>query len=149
MSTNSVFGPEFLRELESEATATRKCLAKVPEDRFGWKPHPKSMYLGYLAVLVAEIPKWIYTMVEKSEIDFATFQHSQAKNATELVSHFEENLKAAKAALQNVSDDTLAQPFYLKSHGQVVFTSPKKESISSSKHSARQLLPPSGSLRSD
>lgn len=132
MDNTTIIGAEFLRELEAEANATRKCLERIPENLFGWKPHEKSMTLGYLALLVAEIPKWIQIMIEKSEIDFATFEHFQPKNTTELVRHFAENLQAAKNALQNVSDETLAETFYLKNQGQVVFSSPKKENIGSS-----------------
>ncbi len=71
----SIYGAEVLKELESEATATRKCLEVIPENLFDWKPHEKSMNLGYLSLLVAEIPKWIQIMVEDSEIDFVTFEH--------------------------------------------------------------------------
>ncbi len=129
MHNTSIIGAEFLKELETEANATRKCLERIPENLFGWKPHEKSMTLGYLALLVAEIPKWIQHMVEKSEIDFATFEHFEAKNAAELIKHFDENLQAARNALQNASNETLAEPFFLKNQGQVVFSSPKKENI--------------------
>ncbi len=114
MQPPSIIGTEFLKELEAEATATRKCLEQIPENLFGWKPHEKSMPLGYLALIVAEIPKWIQVMIEKSEIDFAAFEHFQAKNTAELVKHFDENLQAARNALQNVSDETLAELFILK-----------------------------------
>jgi len=39
------FGLEYLKELESEAQATRKCLERVPEKLFDWKPHQRSMAL--------------------------------------------------------------------------------------------------------
>ena len=131
MDNTSIIGAEFLRELEAEATATRKCLELIPESLFDWKPHEKSMVLGYLALLVAEIPKWIERMVEKSEIDFATFEHFQPKNTAELVKHFDENLQLGRDALQNVSDEVLAETFFLKNEGQVLFSSPKKEEIGS------------------
>jgi len=73
--SDTIFGLEYLKELEAETKATRKCLERIPETLFNWKPHEKSMTLGYLALLVAEIPKWITYMIEKSEIDFATFEH--------------------------------------------------------------------------
>ena len=129
MENKSIIGAEYLKELEAEATATRKCLEVIPESLFDWKPHEKSMNLGYLSLLVAEIPKWITTMIEESEIDYATFEHFEAKNTAELVKHFNENLEGAKKALQNVSDETLAEPFHLKNQGQVVYSSPKKEFI--------------------
>lgn len=130
--TRAGFGLEFLKELEAESNATRKCLERIPETLYEWRPHEKSMTMGYLALLVAEIPKWIAHMVQISEIDFASFEHFKPRNATELANHFDENIKTAKNALENVSDEALSEPFYLKNKGQVVFTSPKKDNISSS-----------------
>jgi len=128
----TTLGAAFWKELEAEAAATRKCLERIPEAVFGWKPHEKSMPMGYLALLVAEIPKWITHMVEKGDIDFATFEHFQPKTTAELVNHFDENLNGAKNALRNVSNDELAKTFSLKNHGQVLFSSPIKENIGSS-----------------
>jgi uncharacterized damage-inducible protein DinB len=132
MPHQSVIAAEFLRELEAEAKSTRKCLEQISESLFDWKPHEKSMSLGYLALLVAEIPRWIQIMIDESEIDFATFKHFEAKNTAELVKHFDENLELAKTSLQNMTDEMLAQSFYLKDQGQVLFSSSKQESIGSS-----------------
>lgn len=131
MQNTSTFAAETLKELEAEATATRKCLEKIPENLFDWKPHERSMDLGYLSLLVAEIPKWILVMIEESEIDFATFEHFEPKTTVELVKHFDENVEAARNALKNVSDETLAEPFHLKSQGQIVFTAPRREHLGS------------------
>ena len=130
--TQSTFAIELLRELDSEVAASRKCLERVPETTFPWKPHEKSMEMGYLALLVAEIPKWIQVTIESSEIDFATFQHIQAKTTAELVTHFDENVAAARKALQDLTDAGLTETFYLKREGKVLFSSPKIESLSQS-----------------
>jgi uncharacterized damage-inducible protein DinB len=129
MSETNTFGAMILKELEAEVTATRKCLERIPESLFEYKPHEKSMKLGYLALLVAEIPRWISHMIEKGDIDFATYEHFQPKNTAELVQHFDENLESARKALQNLSDETLSETFALKNQGQVLFSSSKKESI--------------------
>ena len=71
-------GAAFIGELQQEAAAARKCLERVPADKFDWKPHDKSMNLGYLTLLVAEIPKWIAVMINTGVIDFQTFTHFQA-----------------------------------------------------------------------
>ena len=60
----------FFAELERETPLTRRVLERVPEGRNDWKPHPKSMPLGYLATLVATIPSWIAMMVTQNELDF-------------------------------------------------------------------------------
>jgi uncharacterized damage-inducible protein DinB len=130
--TNITFGVEYLMELEAEAAATRKCIERVPATLYEWRPHEKSMAMGYLTHLVAEIPNWITHMILKSEIDFATYPQFKASSATELSKHFDENVESAKTALKNVTNDQLKEPFFLKHNGQIVFTSPKKENISSS-----------------
>ena len=129
---NIQFGLEYAHELETESIATRKCLERVPEKLFQWKPHEKSMNLGYLSLLVAEIPKWITYIIEKSIIDFATFPHFQPKTTAELVNHHEENLQGALKALKKVTNEQLEEPFYLKNQGQTIFTSSKKANVSSS-----------------
>lgn len=125
-------GQEFMAELEAETTATRKCLERFDEKLFDWKPHEKSMTMGYMALLVAEIPKWITAMIEKSEIDLATFEHFKPANAAELVAHFDENVEGAKKALKDLPNEALSKTFSLKSQGQVLYSSPLKDNIGSS-----------------
>src|SRR4026207_2398418 len=109
----------FLKELNAEYKATLTCLERIPETLFEYKPHPKSMNLGYLALLVAEIPLWIKHMITDGEIDFVTFKHITAKTTSELVSHFEENMIAARKALEGTSDEKLEESFSLKANGQI------------------------------
>ena len=46
----------FLEQLEREAASSRKVIERLPEAHDRWKPHEKSMELGYLAALVASMP---------------------------------------------------------------------------------------------
>ena len=126
------FAEEYSKELQAEAQATRKCLERIPESLFDWKPHEKSMALGYLALLVAEIPNWIAHIVEKGEIDFATFEHFKATSTEELVKHYDENMEKAKRALKGVTNDKMEESFALKANGQLLFSSSKKVNVSSS-----------------
>lgn len=127
------FGIEYSNELESEARACRMCLERIPVALFSWKPHEKSMNLGYLSLLVAEIPKWITATVAEGEIDFATFQHFQPKTTEELVAHFDENLASAKKELAKVTNEQLMnEDFVLKNNGTPLFKVSKKDSVSSS-----------------
>src|SRR5580765_9073735 len=115
----------LLRELNIEYRATHACLERIPETLFEYKPHPKSMTLGHLTLLVAEIPLWIKHMVTDGEIDFVTFKHFAPKSTKELVDHFEDNMNAAREALQATSDEALQSPFVLKANGQVLYSAPK------------------------
>lgn len=115
----------FIDELNAEYRSTRLCLERIPESLFEYKPHPKSMNLGYLTLLVAEIPLWIKHMIIDSEIDFVTFKHASPKTTKEMLDHFEDNMKGAREALQGVTDEDLQAPFSLKANGQLLYTSPK------------------------
>lgn len=122
---NNTKSKDFLQELNLEYPATKACLEKISESLFEYKPHPKSMTMGYLVLLVAEIPLWIKHMITDGEIDFATFNHASPKTTKELMNHFEENMTAARKALESASDEALQGDFTLKANGQVLYTSKK------------------------
>ncbi len=115
----------LLHELNVEYRATKACLERIPESLYDYKPHPKSMTLGYLTLLVAEIPLWIKHMVTDGEIDFVTFKHASPKTTSEMVAHFEDNIKGAREALKNATDESLESNFTLKANGEVLYTSKK------------------------
>jgi hypothetical protein len=99
------FGSEYLNELQSEVRATRRCLEAIPENLYGWKPHEKSTNMGYLTLLVADIPRWITLTINRGEIDFATYDHFQLSTNGALLMHFDRNIEEAKAALKNVTNE--------------------------------------------
>jgi len=115
----------YLKELNTEYRATRACLERSNESTWEFKPHPKSMTMGYLALLVAEIPLWIKHMVTEGEIDFVTFAHFSPKTNQQLVDHFEENMQAARKALSDTNDEALQEKFSLKANGQLLYSAPK------------------------
>ena len=121
----------FLNELQAESVATRKCLERIPESVYAFKPHEKSMQMGYLTLLVAEIPRWIALTIKDSVINFATYKRIQPDTSAAMLSYFEENLKDAADALTNVTDEQLSKPFELKHGEQLLMSSPKLESIGS------------------
>ena len=53
----------LLPEFDEEMAATRRVLERVPDGKASWKPHPKSMTLGRLATLVAELPGWVVNVL--------------------------------------------------------------------------------------
>src|SRR4029077_18412947 len=59
----------LLPEFDEEMAATRRVLERVPDGKASWKPHPKSMTLGRLATLVAELPGWVGTALRLEDLD--------------------------------------------------------------------------------
>ena len=120
----------MLGELELEGVATRKVLERMPDDKFDWAPHEKSMKLGKLALHVADIPRWIAFIIEQDELDIGNQPPlSPATKAAELVAYFDEQMAAAKTALQNTNDDALQKNWMMKMGDVVLIDSPKVEVI--------------------
>jgi len=132
-SANNTLAAQLLKELEAEAPASRKCLERIPENLFKWKPHERSMEMGYLAIIVMEIPRWISTAIEVGEINFGTFKHATPKDGAGLVAEFDKNMELARAALGKVSDEELVNgKFALKRGDQLLMGGSKIDTVSSS-----------------
>ncbi|MFI5154049.1 MAG: DinB family protein [Chitinophagales bacterium] len=124
----------WLKELNDEVPATEKCLERIHEKNWDFKPHPKSMNMGYLALLVAEIPAWITTMLEEGEIDFANFKHAELKTNAELVTHFKSNIAGLRIALEHATNESVNRMFYLKAGGKELFKVPNNEYVTPTFH---------------
>src|SRR5215467_2234272 len=95
----------LLAELDRESEGIRKTLERVPEGKNDWKPHPKSMPLGALATLVANIPAWLDMVVNMDELDInppggAQYRPPSWKTCNELLQQFEGSLKKGRLVLQ-------------------------------------------------
>jgi hypothetical protein len=102
----------LLAELDHEAVGSRKALERVPEGKNDWKPHEKSMPLGYLATIVANISAWPDMVVNIDEFDInppggSKFRPPEWKTRQELLSQFEASLKKGREVLQKTTDDHL------------------------------------------
>lgn len=111
----------FIKELEAEATTTRKMLALVPTDKLDWAPHAKSMVMRNLAVHIAELPSWISMAFLADELDFATapYAPTPVSNADDLLAIFEKSLEAGKAQLVEENTARLGERWVLR-HGEMI-----------------------------
>ena len=116
----------LLGEFDNEMAATRKTLERVPEDKFGWKPHAKSFSFQELASHLANIPAWVDSMLGQDSYTVPEdFKTPQASSTAELVKFFDENVAAARKALASTTDQAFNAPWTLKSRDQEYFTLPR------------------------
>jgi uncharacterized damage-inducible protein DinB len=120
----------LLPEFDQEMSNTRKVLDRCPEDKFGWKPHPKSFPMGSLATHLANMVGWMTEVIAKDSLDIAPpgappYKEDPAASRKELLEKFDRNVAASRAALAGAADDRLMQPWSLLAGGHPIFTLPR------------------------
>jgi len=118
----------FLDQLKTEAAASRTAVERVPDGHPGWKswkPHPKSMEMGYLATLVATMPAWIDMIIRLDELDIAPkepggFKSPDLSTARELAGACDAAAAKAREALAGTDDAFLMTKWKLLAGGRVV-----------------------------
>jgi uncharacterized damage-inducible protein DinB len=124
----------FSAQLEREAPLSRRVLERVPERRTDWKPHEKSMPLGYLSTMVATMPTWIAMMVTQDDLDLQplsgqAFKPPIGNTPQELLQALDESVAKARAALRDTTDEHLMTSWQLLVAGQVVLENPRHVAI--------------------
>src|SRR6202012_2554224 len=102
----------FLWQLEHEAATSRKVIERVPEGHNSWKPHKRSMELGYLSALVASMPGWVEFMVNRRELDLSDpdneiMKTKAVKTRAELCQMLAEGLSRSHKALEDTTEEDL------------------------------------------
>lgn len=115
----------LLAQVERETAATRRVVERVPEGKGDWKPHPKSMPLGYLSALVAMMFGWIAMIVDREHLDLAGGGSPSPTGREELVALLDKSVADARRALSNTTDEHLMQPWQLRVSGTVVDEKPR------------------------
>lgn len=120
----------LLAELDREVERSRHALAEVPEGKYEWKPHEKSMICGYLANMVATIPMWIAMQVKQDELDVAPadgakMEQKRMDTSDELLKALDKAAADAHSALENTTEEHLMTSWRLLARGQVVMEAPR------------------------
>ena len=124
------FSDTLLPEFDHEMAGARKTLERVPEDRFEWRPHPKSGAMGWLAGHLANIPEWGTLTIARDELDLAPGgkpmeQQPPPASRADLLAAFDRKAAEARAAIAGASDEELMKPWSLLQNGKALFTMPK------------------------
>jgi len=116
----------FVREINQEASTTKRVLERVPTDRLGWKPHEKSMSLGKLAQHVAEGPGLIASWALKDVFEFgAPNPRPELASTADILAAHDASLAQIHVVLTQLGDEGLGQPWEAKMGGKTIFAMPK------------------------
>ncbi|MGZ3813410.1 MAG: DinB family protein [Mucilaginibacter sp.] len=121
----------LLKELDQEAETTRKMLAQVPNDKYDWQPHPKSMTIRRLATHIADLPSWLELAINDDEFDFASTSHKEPviNDTAALLAFYEESIVKGRAALAGTTETILEEPWTLRNGEHIISVRPKHEII--------------------
>ncbi len=113
-------------EYQYETGVTRKVIERVPEDKYGWKPHDKSMTAGALAAHIVEIQGWTPDTLAHDEFKIDNYEAYKPKSKADLLQTFDtlvaDTLKAMKGG---VTDQLLMKPWKMTQKGQTLLEMPK------------------------
>lgn len=123
MPINQMLLPEFDQEMAN----TRKMLERYPEGKADWRPHEKSMPLGVLSGHVTELPGWTVPTLKQESLSFEPSQYQPliGQSAQQLLEIFDKNVKSAREAIEQTSDEAFMQPWSLIISGKSLFTMPR------------------------
>lgn len=116
---------KFIAEIRQEAATTRKVLGRVPEDRFSWKPHAKSMSLGQLAMHIAELPGAIAVLLKDPVTEVPNVPLTEPKSVAELLWTLERSIESATERLAAWGDEGLSAIWTLTASGRTLLTMPR------------------------
>jgi uncharacterized damage-inducible protein DinB len=117
----------MLNEFREEAATTRRVLERVPADKLSWRPHPKSMSLGQLALHVATIPGGLSKLAQFDEFDAsqANFEPAVPNNIKEIHAALDESIRSAEECLNGMSEQMARGDWRLTLRGKEVFSKPR------------------------
>jgi uncharacterized damage-inducible protein DinB len=116
----------LLAELDQEARATARVLERVPQAHLSWRPHPKSMSLGQLALHVATIPGYVAQLVVPDTVpEPPAFTQPEAASTAELLPALADSLARARQLVGGIDDASMAATWRLLSGGRELMAAPR------------------------
>jgi hypothetical protein len=95
------YAETLMPEFDQEMANTHKVLERIPDDKLGWKPHPKSNTIGWNANHVADIPNWLALALTTTSLDIAPlagpkYEFPALTSRKEILDLFDRNVAAAR-----------------------------------------------------
>jgi len=122
----------LLAEWDQEMAGTRRALASIPDGKFDWAPHAKSMKLGRLGEHVATMGMWATQICTSDVFDFATSARPPLPTTTaEILATHDQWSAQGRAALVALDESKLTGHWALKNGEHVVFSRPRADVLRS------------------
>jgi uncharacterized damage-inducible protein DinB len=115
----------LIPELEREAETTRRVLERIPEDKLGWRPHPKSMTLGQLALHIATTPGGVAKLAAQDSVERFQLPRPEPASRREVLDALEQSVASALEFLRGLDDPGATRSWTMLWNGKPLFSMPR------------------------
>lgn len=120
----------LLEQFEAEAPLSLQTLDALPDDRLDWRPHPRSLSIGRLAMHVAALPGWVPLLLEDAyDMGVGGGGPEVPTSKHDVLDKFTRSLERGRSALVSQTEAQLEAPWTLLRDGHVVATMTRGEAI--------------------
>lgn len=115
----------LLAEFEIQAPITRKFIERLPEDKYTWKPHDKSMTAGQLAYHLASVPGGVVKLSQVNPAQPPAGNFPQPANRQEVLQAFDDSIATVRSFLSKSDDAAMNETWRLVVAGKEVLAQPR------------------------
>jgi uncharacterized damage-inducible protein DinB len=125
VATNSI-AQAMVAEFEFQAPITRRFVERLPEDKFTWKPHEKSMTAGQLAYHLATVPGGIIRFVQNNPAQLPkSANYPQPAGRNEVFKALDESIATVRTLLPKFDDAAMNEPLRMMAGDKEMFAVPR------------------------
>lgn len=126
MSLSASMLPEFDQEMAN----TRRTLERIPDEKFPWKPHERSLSFMELANHLTRLPAWGASTIRNSSLDLDPeksefIQPPPEETRDGVLASFDRAVSDFRAALEAASDVDMTQQWTLFKSGETLLSMPR------------------------
>lgn len=119
------------QEIQNEATTTRKVLDAVPEEKYDWRPHTRSMTAGILATHIATFPQGLFQAISAASFDISGIKEAPASlsNKNELLKTFDTGIQLVCQGLSKMSENQGMELWTIQNAENVIAQLPRVSAV--------------------
>ena len=125
LNTAESIAQTLLAEFETQEPITRRFLERVPEEKYTWKPHERSMTAGQLAYHIAFVPAGVVRFAANNPAEAPDFNFPQPESREEVLKIHDDGVIAVSDLLPRFDDAAMRETWRLMARGNEVLAQPR------------------------
>lgn len=116
---------EIVLEYEASVPVTRRHLERLPENKLSWRPEPKSMSLGQLALHLAESSGGVAEILLNDEVEAPEMGFPEATSVAQVLAALDASFAKVRATIWEMGDKVMAGSIQLVKNGEILMSFPR------------------------